>query len=81
MSQKRMVANRFGRVFQYARERLERLDQLKPGDHIVYEKYKTYWHHMIVKSINCGNGVISVIHYASKKSAVIRETLCFSSHT
>ena len=81
MSQKRMVANRFGRVFQYAKEKVEQLEQLKPGDHIVYENNKTYWHHMIVESIDCGNKVISVIHYACKNSLVVKGTLHFSSHT
>ena len=56
------VANRFGRCFLHRKERFE-LKDLKPADHIVEEKYLTYWHHMIVDSIDLNKKQITVIHY------------------
>jgi hypothetical protein len=57
------VANRFGRCFHRRKERFE-LKDLKRADHIVEERHSTYWHHMIVESIDLLNEKpITVIHY------------------
>ena len=78
MSEERKVANRFGRVFENAKETIERLDQLKPGDHIAYEHQytKTYWHHMIVESITRETNEINVIHYSNNP---LKGIVCHSS--
>ena len=47
---KEKVANRFGRCFHRKMETFK-LKDLKPGDHIVEERLHTYWHHMIVESV------------------------------
>jgi hypothetical protein len=61
------VANRFGRCFHHKKERFD-LEDLKPADHIVREGYSTYWHHMIVESIDLLNEKpINVIHYFEKE--------------
>jgi hypothetical protein len=57
------VANRFGRCFHHRKERFD-LENLKPADHIVEERHSTYWHHMIVESIDLNEEQpINVIHY------------------
>ena len=66
MSEEYKFANRFGRVFKYTRERFK-LNQLKPGDQIVYERLCLFWHHMIVESINETTTEINVIHYYFNK--------------
>jgi hypothetical protein len=61
------VANRFGRCFHRKKERFK-LENLKPADHIVEEKYLIfYWHHMIVESIDLNKKQIKVIHYYDKQ--------------
>ena len=59
------VANRFGRCF-YRRMEKFKLEDLKPGDHIVVQRHKIYYHHMIVERVELKLGQIIVIHYYSK---------------
>ena len=60
------VANRFGRCFLHRKESFD-LKNLKQADHIVEEKYSTYWHHMIVENIDLNKKQINVIHYYNKE--------------
>ena len=63
-----IVANRFGRPF-YRKRKTFQLKDLKPGDHIVQERLKTYWHHMIVESVEeAASEPINVIHYYDGKA-------------
>ena len=65
---KEKVANRFGRCFNRKMERFE-IEDLKPGDHIVEERKKTFWHHMIVERVELHKPKpITVIHYYDGKT-------------
>ncbi|XP_028396349.1 uncharacterized protein LOC114520305 [Dendronephthya gigantea] len=62
----RKASNGFGRYFDHDKESFD-LKELKPGDHIVLESSfglgATFWHHMIVESVNICLEQINVIHY------------------
>ena len=65
---KEKVANRFGRCFDRKMERFK-LKDLKPADHIVEERLYTFWHHMIVESVELDKPQkINVIHYYDGKT-------------
>ena len=62
------VANGFGRCFHRKMERFH-LEDLKPGDHIAQERCGTFWHHMIVESVDeAASEPIKVIHYYDGKT-------------
>ena len=83
----RKAANSYGRCFYYDKEMFDLCD-LKPGDHIVQESPSalatTFWHHMIVESIDLCREQINVIHYFHdlqplwKWPSVCRTTLTFT---
>ena len=65
---KEKVANRFGRCFHRKMEGFH-LEHLKPGDHIAQERCGTFWHHMIVESVDrTASKPINVIHYYDGKT-------------
>ena len=62
----RKASNGFGHCFDHDKESFD-LNELQPGDHIVQESPfglgTTFWHHMIVESIDVCREQINVIHY------------------
>ena len=64
MAKDNRAANRYGRCFRRRKELFE-LESLKPADHIVEERYLTFWHHMIVESVE--GEKINVIHFYNKR--------------
>lgn len=45
------------------RSRVETLELLKPGDHIAWHQFLSYWHHAIVTNVDTWNNTITVVNY------------------
>jgi hypothetical protein len=66
--------NRFGDRYQFVKEEINAINQLKPGDHIAFESKGLYWHHMIIEKVEKEQEKIHVIHYHNSCERFIYET-------
>lgn len=78
---KEKVANGFGHCFDRKMERFQ-LEDLQPAAHIAQERCGTFWHHMIVESVDkAASEPINVIHYydGNTISSGMGSTVCRTS--